>query len=78
MYRKILPVACLILLHSADKADLWIESAAITVVRPVLPEHQDHVAKGTRTLVYTAGKVFGVREEEPAIERLIKACDERA
>jgi hypothetical protein len=73
VYRA-LPIVCLILVHSADGGDLWIESAAITVVKPLFGEHQDHLAKGTRTLVYTAGKVFGVREEEDAIERMIKAC----
>jgi hypothetical protein len=51
-----------------------IQSEAITVIRPLLSEHQDHLAKGTRTLVYTAARVFGVREEEDEIERMVKAC----
>jgi hypothetical protein len=54
---------------------LWIESAAITVVRPLLPEHRDHLAKGTQSVVYMAGKAFGVRESERDIERMVKSCD---
>jgi hypothetical protein len=65
---------CLIWLHSSDGQPIWITSEAITVLKPLLPEHRDHLAKGTETLVYTAGKVFGVREDEDAIERLIKSC----
>jgi hypothetical protein len=74
VWSRVLPVVCLILVHSSDGGSLWVESEAITVLKPLLSKHQDHLARGTRTLVYTAGKVFGVRESEEDIERMIKSC----
>jgi hypothetical protein len=76
MWSRILPVVCLVLLHSSDGSLLWIESAAIYVLKAG-PGWVDHVAKGTGTIVYTAtGKTFGVRETEEEVERAVaKSCN---
>jgi hypothetical protein len=71
---RVLPIVCLLLFHSSDGSLIWIESTAISVLKPA-PAHLDHVTKGTQTIIYTStGKTFGVREEEDAIERLVKTC----
>jgi hypothetical protein len=74
MPRKILPILCLILVHSSDGNPLFMESAAISVLKPA-PIYHDHVTRGTRTIVYmSSGKSFGVRETEPDIAQSLKGC----
>jgi hypothetical protein len=74
MSRKILPVVCLILVHSSDGNRLFIESAAISVLKPA-PIYHDHVTRGTRTIVYmSSGKSFGVTETEEDIAQGLKGC----
>jgi hypothetical protein len=66
---------CLLLFHSSDGSPIWISAAAITVLKPA-PAHQDHLAKGTQTIIYTStGKTFGVRELDQDIVGRVNACD---
>jgi hypothetical protein len=66
---------CLLLLHSPDGSEIWIESNAINVIKSGVP-HRDHIAKGTGTVVYTTtGKNFGIRENDGDVARMIKSCD---
>jgi uncharacterized protein (DUF2126 family) len=72
-YRKTLPIWCLLLFHSPDGSPIWIASAAISIIKPAPP--QDHVAKGTRTIIFTStGKNFGISESNDAVAGIIKAC----
>ena len=52
---------CLIVVHSPDGSELRIDTNHILAVRPAAGV-SEHVAKGTNTLIYTGGKVFGVTE----------------
>jgi hypothetical protein len=62
------------MLHSPDGAELWIDSAAISVIKQGAPYH-DHVTKGIRSLVFTTtGKTFGVVEPDSDIAQMIKTC----
>jgi hypothetical protein len=71
--RRSLPVTCLILFHSSDGSPIWIKSAAVTVIKPA---HQDHLAKGTQSVVFTVtGKTFAVREKDEEVVAKIDACD---
>jgi hypothetical protein len=73
--KQVLPIVCLLAFHSSDGSAIWIESAAISVLKPA-PAHLDHVTKGTQTIIYTStGKTFGVRETEGAIALGVKSCD---
>jgi hypothetical protein len=65
---------CLLLLHSPDGSELWIESNAITVIKSGVP-HRDHIAKGIGTVVYTAKGNFGIREADGDVAKMIKSCD---
>jgi hypothetical protein len=67
---------CLILFHSSDGSVLWIRSAAVTVVKPVPAQHQDHLARGTQAVIYTVtGKTFAVREADEDVVGAVDACD---
>jgi hypothetical protein len=67
---------CLILFHSSDGSLIWIKSAAITVVKPILSHHRDHIAKGTAAVVYTtAGRTFGVHDDATDIVSKVDSCD---
>jgi hypothetical protein len=55
---------------------VWIESAAIAVIKPIPAEHRDHLARGTRAVVYTdTGRTFAVREDDEDIVGKVNACD---
>ena len=60
---------CWLLLHSPDRLDFWVSSAAVTGLRPAA-HHQDHIAAGTQAIVYVAGHGFGVRETEDELLNL--------
>jgi hypothetical protein len=77
MLRKLLPVACLILLHSpSDGSVVWIKSSAITVVKPIPAKHRNHLAGRTQAVVYTvSGRTFAVLEADEDIVGAVDACD---
>jgi hypothetical protein len=68
-------LGCLLLFHSSDGSLIWIESEAIKVLRPA-PAYHDHVARGTKTIIYTStGKTFGVSENYDQVTSAVKtAC----
>lgn len=70
-------LSCLIMLHSPDGTGLLIGTNEI-VVREIDPKHQDHVAKGTNSVVYTNTKQngMGVKETLKEVTGLIDKCRE--
>jgi hypothetical protein len=56
-----LPLACLVVFHSPDGKELRIETQYILAVRTAHGV-REQVAPGTRTILYLAGKTFGVVE----------------
>ena len=71
--RPWLPVCCLIILHSPDEREMRIESTHIDILRPA-DVVQQHVAPGTKTIIYVGGQRFGVVESDEEIDTLIKDC----
>jgi hypothetical protein len=64
---------CLLLFHSpGGGSGLWIDSAAITVIKKA--PQADHVATGAKTILFTGIKAFAVIEEDQAVAAAIKAC----
>jgi hypothetical protein len=50
-----------------------IESTHIDILRPA-DAVQQHVAPGTKTIIYVGGQRFGVAESDEEIDTLIKDC----
>ena len=69
-------VPCLVLLHSPDGSDILIETNSVTAIRPVV-EDSEHVADGSRAIVYLVDKSFAVRESEVRIIEIIGTCHEK-
>jgi hypothetical protein len=64
---------CLLLLHSPDGGDLWIESGAVAVIKRGLPAYHDHITKQANTIIYTSnGKAFSLRETDAQVAALLK------
>jgi len=71
--RPWLPICCLIILHSPDEREMRIESTHIDILRPA-DAVQQHVAPGTKAIIYVGGLRFGVVESDEEIDTLIKDC----
>lgn len=65
---------CLIVLHSPDGGTLQVEASSVYAMRAATGNVQEHVAKGTNTILYVGGKVFGVTETPQEIAALMESC----
>jgi hypothetical protein len=70
-------LACLILLHTPDGGEIYIEAAHVVAIRPASQVHMENLAKGSNTVVYTADENFAVTEEEHSVIEKIDACKTR-
>jgi hypothetical protein len=70
-------VACLIVLHSPDGEELAIDTRQILMLRPTV-HIKEHLAPGTKTLVYLTAQKIGVKEEPHEVEYLTKICEDGA
>ena len=70
-------LACLLVFHSPDGTELWVASDVIKVIRPVGVAHREHVAPGTRSVVYLAGvrsAGWGVVESAEQVKAMVAGC----
>jgi hypothetical protein len=68
---------CVVILHTPDGGNLYLEEAHITAVRPASQVHVENLAKGTKSVVYGVDENFGVIEEATDVVKQIEACNER-
>lgn len=66
---------CLFLqLHSPNGEPFWVRAQAIDAIKPG-ERHQDHLAKGTHSIIYgQSGKPYAVRETPDAIAKMLNDC----
>lgn len=74
MNRRWTILPCLIALHGPDGGVLQVEANSIYAIRNITENIQEHVAKGTKTVIYVGGKVFGVTETPQEIAELTERC----
>jgi hypothetical protein len=55
-------VLAFLLFHSPEGAPLWIACQAVFTIRPIGDVTKQHVATGTRALIYTPGHTLAVKE----------------
>ena len=70
-------LACLLVFHAPDGSELWVESEVVKVIRPVGVAHREHVAPGTRSVLYLAGvrqAGWGVVESAAEVRRMVMGC----
>ena len=73
--KRAAPLALAFLLfHSPDGAPLWIACQAIFAVRPIGGATKQHVATGTRALIYTPGYTLAVKEAAEDAVAKAKGC----
>lgn len=73
--RGALLLACLLTLHTPDGSAFYVEGTAIVAIRPVADAHKEHVAEGSRSVVYTLDKNFAVEEQaEEVINKMHESC----
>lgn len=66
-------VCCIIVLHSPDGSELRFEARNLTAVRAVPPNYKEHLAPGTKTIIYgTGGNKFGVIETPEEISTIVE------
>jgi len=68
----------LIILHDPSGSEIAVDTRQIVLIRPVEPQIERHVAKGTQTIVYLAGQKVGVTELPHEVEYLTKICEDGA
>jgi hypothetical protein len=71
--RIVIAVTCLAIFHSPDNRELRIESQHIAAVRPA-DAAQQHLAPGTKAIIYVGSQKFGVVESAVEIEQIIRDC----
>ena len=69
-------VLCLIILHDPAGSEIAVDTRQILMLRPVEPQIERHVARGTQTIVYISGIKVGVTELPHEVERLTKICED--
>lgn len=74
--RWYIPLSCLMILHSPDGAELHVESKQIFALRGLTKDLAEHVAAGTKTILYVSGQKFGVKETSEEIELMISNCED--
>lgn len=74
----IMVAVCMLILHSPDGTALLVDSDTFTV-RQIDPRHQDHVAKGTNSVIYLNFRPngFGVKETIEQISDMIRKCENK-
>ena len=74
--RIVLGLECLLVFHSPDGSELWVESDIIKVIRPVGNAHREHIAPGTHSVLYLAVRPagFGLTETAAQVLRKIESC----
>jgi hypothetical protein len=65
----------LITLHDPSGRLITFDSRQISAVQPT-EELSRHVAPGTKSIIYVAGKAFGVTEDREQIKAMIEECQE--
>jgi hypothetical protein len=64
------------ILHSPDGTELLVLSEQLTV-REINPHQQDHVVKGTNSVIYLGVRPngFGVKETTVEVRKMVKDCE---
>jgi hypothetical protein len=70
-------IACLIVLHTPDGEEIAVDTRQILMLRPTT-HIREHLAHGTRTLVYMTAQKVAVTELPHEVEYLIKICEDGA
>ena len=68
-------LSCLIAFHTPDGGEIFIETIHIVAIRPIASSQAEHVARGTKALIYTTDKNFAVIENEEKIAELMGQCE---
>jgi hypothetical protein len=74
--RRLWPLLCLITFHSPDGQLLTVEAKHVIAVRPA--PSSEHVAAGTKSILYVGGQKFGITETPAEAEIMINDCPEEA
>lgn len=76
--RFLLPLACLLTLHSPDGSELLVESGMLRAVRAIAPHAAGQVARGARSVIYLGSAPAGlaVVESTTEIQDRLSACRE--
>lgn len=70
-----IPLSCIIALHSPDGTELRFEAHNFTAIQALPHGYKQHVAHGTKTIVYgSGGNKFGVTETPEEIAALAAKC----
>lgn len=69
-------LACLVVFHAPDGSLVSVEKAHISALRPVSEAVKEHLAPGTKTLVYVGQHKFGITESLDEAETMLEQCDQ--
>lgn len=64
------------MLHSPDGQVLRVESHQIFAIRGLTKDLEQHVAAGTKTVIFAGGQKFGIKETPEEIETMIANCED--
>ena len=69
-------VVCLVTLHAPNGALLTIDTHGFVMALDVEDLPSQHVATGTKSIVYMSGHKIGVTETREQVEQLIENCSD--
>lgn len=68
-------IICLVVFHAPDGSLVSVEKQHVAAVRPVTDAIKEHVAPGTKALVYVGQHKFGITETLDEAEAMLEQCE---
>lgn len=69
-------LACLVVFHAPDGTLVSVEKQHIAAIRPVSEAAKEHLAPGSRALVYVGSHKFAITETLDEAEAIMEQCNE--
>lgn len=69
-------LACLVVFHAPDGSLVSVESQHVAAVRPVTDNVKEHLAPGTKSVLYVGSHKIGIIEDFDHAESMLENCEQ--
>lgn len=67
---------CLVIFHAPDGSQVSVESQHVAAVRPVTDAIKEHLAPGTKSILYVGAHKIGIVEDFDKAEAMLEGCEQ--
>jgi hypothetical protein len=69
-------VLCLVIFHAPDGSSVSVEKQHIAAIRPITEAIKEHLAPGTKSLLYVGAHKIGITETLEEAETMLEGCEQ--